>query len=67
MTRCVQCGFTSDDPVEGASHRHHTRDCDCGQCVATYGPVDGRGDLVRPLPLLVDELPAYDVWLEGAA
>jgi len=64
VTRCVQCGFTSDDPVEGAGHLHHPRRCGCGQCLATYGPVVGRGSLVRPLPDLGE---AYEVWLEGAA
>ncbi len=67
MTRCVQCGFTSDDPAEAAGHLHHPRRCGCGQCLATYGPPTERATLVRPLPLLIDELPAYEVWLEGAA
>jgi Zn ribbon nucleic-acid-binding protein len=41
VTRCVACGFTSDDPVEAAGHLRdheiHPAGHDCGRCQYVRG------------------------------
>ena len=67
MTRCLLCGFESDDVAEGAahaiSHTQHKRRCDCGPCQVVFGD-SGRSQ--RGYHPRLDQV-AYDIWLEGNA
>ena len=61
LTRCLACGFESDDHTEAVTHLtgHHPLGCTCGPCEVVYG---------RARTKFVDvDWHAFDIWLEGAA